>query len=247
MGHSDLYDKYYLESKEPNKPYYLDKPEIAFLYKFENRLKSMRMLDIGVGGGRTTFYFADLVSSYVGIDISETLVELCQNKFPNKEFLTCDATDMEIFEDDSFDLVFFSFNGIDRLSHEYRLKVLREIRRVCKKDSGTFFFSSHNLNYIPKLFSLEFSFDPIITFLRLKNLLLMRLKNKKIEYNKGYSLVYSTAFDFELPLYWISPEEQIRQLHEVGFKNVSMYSLNSGTNIQDVTIDDHWIHYLCEP
>ena len=35
------------------------------------RLSAMRMLDVGVGGGRTTVHFADLVQEYAGVDYSE--------------------------------------------------------------------------------------------------------------------------------------------------------------------------------
>ena len=39
------------------------------------------MLDIGVGGGRTTYYFKDLVKKYKGIDIAPKFIESCKNKF----------------------------------------------------------------------------------------------------------------------------------------------------------------------
>lgn len=91
---------------------YLDKPEVMLLYKFEEKLKSMRMLDIGVGGGRTTNYFANRVKHYIGIDYSKEMIDICQKKFSCLEFLHCDVRNMAIFGDNSFDIVFFSFNGI---------------------------------------------------------------------------------------------------------------------------------------
>ena len=161
---------------------YLLKPEVMLLYKFEERLKSMRMLDIGVGGGRTTRYFAHRVNSYIGIDYSEKMVEACQKKYPDLEFLLCDVRNMEPFEDNSFDLILFSFNGIDYISHDDRLKALQEIRRVCKKPGGIFFFSSHNLNCIPDYFSFKFSYNPFILFINSCKFILLRLKNINIKY-----------------------------------------------------------------
>ena len=44
-----------------------------------SKIKSM--LDIGIGGGRTTYYFKDLVKKYKGIDIVPKFIESCKNKF----------------------------------------------------------------------------------------------------------------------------------------------------------------------
>ena len=59
---------------------YLHKPERTILNLFKNRLKNMRMLDVGIGGGRTTHHFARLVKEYVGIDYSEKMIDACNKK-----------------------------------------------------------------------------------------------------------------------------------------------------------------------
>ena len=71
------------------------------------------ILDIGVGAGRTTPYLSRLASRYVGADLSEAMIARCQEKFPNLTFLVVDATDLSALPDASFDVVVFSFNGID--------------------------------------------------------------------------------------------------------------------------------------
>ena len=40
----------------------------------KRKLKNMSMLDVGVGAGRTTQYFAPLVKYYTGMDYSEEMV-----------------------------------------------------------------------------------------------------------------------------------------------------------------------------
>ncbi len=57
----------------------------------------------------------------------------------------CDASDMAVFDNACFDFVLFTFNGIDGMSHEKRIKTLKEIFRVLKYD-GVFAFSTHNLD-----------------------------------------------------------------------------------------------------
>jgi ubiquinone/menaquinone biosynthesis C-methylase UbiE len=107
-----------------------------------------RILDIGVGAGRTARYLAPGAAKYVGIDYAEAMVERCKQLFPNLEFHTVDATDMSRFEDASFDVVVFSFNGLGTLPNdEAREKCLAECARVLKK-GGIFIFSLHNPRFV---------------------------------------------------------------------------------------------------
>jgi SAM-dependent methyltransferase len=102
------------------------------------------LLDLGVGGGRTTAYLAGLASRYVGVDYAPKMVAACQHKFPRLEFRVADATDLSLFDDQSFDAVVMAFNGIDYvIPDEARCRCLREIRRVLKNE-GVLIFSSHN-------------------------------------------------------------------------------------------------------
>ena len=104
----------------------------------------MAILDMGVGGARTTPYLSRKASRYVGIDYSEEMVRLCRDKFPRTEFLVADASDLSAFSDGSFDAIIFSFNGLDYLfPEEQRWKCLQECWRVLRA-GGVFVFSSHN-------------------------------------------------------------------------------------------------------
>jgi SAM-dependent methyltransferase len=112
---------------------------------FDTYLTSgMAILDMGVGGGRTTPYLSRKASRYVGVDYSEEMIRLCRDKFPQLEFLVADAADLTAFADRSFDAIVFSFNGLDSLSpEEQRWECLRECGRVLRA-GGVFIFSSHN-------------------------------------------------------------------------------------------------------
>jgi ubiquinone/menaquinone biosynthesis C-methylase UbiE len=107
-------------------------------------MPGMSVLDLGVGGGRTTKYLSTIASRYVGVDYSESMIRSCQDKFPGLDFRLADASDLSLFSDESFDAVVFSFNGLDYvLPHEKRLRCLRECARVMRPGS-VFIFSSHN-------------------------------------------------------------------------------------------------------
>ena len=102
------------------------------------------ILDLGVGGGRTTPFLSAIASQYIGADYSEKMVCACRKKFPNLQFEVADAADLSRFADRSFDAVVFSFNGSDYIApEENRHRFLQECHRVLKP-GGTFVFSSHN-------------------------------------------------------------------------------------------------------
>ncbi len=112
---------------------------------FDTYLKpGLAILDLGVGGGRTTPYLAGPASRYVGVDYSEEMIRLCREKFPQLEFQVADAADLSAFSSQSFDAIVFSFNGLDYvLPAERRQRCLRECERLLK-GGGVLIFSSHN-------------------------------------------------------------------------------------------------------
>lgn len=102
------------------------------------------ILDLGVGGGRTTAYLANRASRYVGVDYAATMVRACQAKFPGMEFVVADAANLAAFPDAAFDAVVFSFNGIDYvLPEQARRSCFGHVHRVLKP-KGVLIFSSHN-------------------------------------------------------------------------------------------------------
>jgi ubiquinone/menaquinone biosynthesis C-methylase UbiE len=132
-------------------------PEVALHYAHLNYLTpceqllfrtyikpGMAVLDLGVGGGRTTFYLSRVASRYVGVDYSEAMIHACRRKFPNLSFVLADASDLSAFENASFDAIVFPFNGLDSVvPDERRLQCLHECRRVLRP-AGVLVFSSHN-------------------------------------------------------------------------------------------------------
>ena len=95
----------------------LQPAETAIFKLFASDWHKIKMLDIGVGGGRTTQHFAPLVDEYIGIDYSISMIAACQDKFkfdcPQASFQVADARNLSKFADNTFDFILFSFNGID--------------------------------------------------------------------------------------------------------------------------------------
>ena len=235
----------------------LQPAEQTIIELFRDRLSAMKMLDIGVGGGRTTKHFAPLVKEYTGIDYSAEMIAACQQRFSRsseKIFLEVgDARNMEQFADNYFDFILFSFNGIDYVSHRDRLKIFQEIQRV-GKTGCYFFFSTHNLQSIAKNFDYrkQISINPFKTYVNLAMSTLLKLFNLSITKDKlknsEYLLIKDESHNFSLLSYYIRSKEQLKQL-ESNFNSVEIYSWKSGLKLiekTDSSFDsDLWLYYLC--
>lgn len=104
----------------------------------------MAILDIGVGGGRTSEFLARKASRYVGVDNAPQMIELCRNKYPQWEYFVSSAIDLSRFECGSFDAVVMSYNTLDDvIPDDNRLRCLKECHRVLR-NQGLLVFSSHN-------------------------------------------------------------------------------------------------------
>lgn len=236
----------------------LQPAEKTILERLRPQLSTMDMLDIGVGGGRTTQHFAPLVKSYVGIDYSVAMIEACKRRFdqsPNSlNFSVGDARNMAEFADNSFDFILFSFNGIDYVDHGDRLKIFQEIKRIGRPNCYVF-FSSHNLQAMETEFQWQtkISFNPLSTYINLVMLALLRLFNWSITPQKialsNHLIIRDESHNFRLETYYIRNKEQVIQLAEY-FNNIEVYSWQSGlviTEIHDSSLmSDAWLYYLCE-
>jgi ubiquinone/menaquinone biosynthesis C-methylase UbiE len=216
-------------------------------------LPNMKMLDIGVGAGRTTIQFAPLVNEYIGIDYSANMIKVCKKKFSgNKKwiFRVINATNLHAFRDNQFDFVMFSFNGLDYiLNHQDRQKALCEIRRVLKPN-GCFYFTTHNLNYLWRICQFK-SLD----LHEIRRMLLMRIynwKSWKIIRNRNKKITHIIAnngtHNFRAPSHFISPKNQVMALQNLRFKEIWVYDLD-GKLIEPSSVDKNdnnsYLHYFC--
>lgn len=125
-------------------------------YLFEKHFRpGLSVLDVGVGGGRTAPHLSLGAARYLGVDYSVAMIEACRVRFPSLEFMVADASDLSSIADGSFNLVVFSFNGIDYLPDDAsRRRALSEFRRVTKPD-GWIIISSHNARQLIELPNLD--------------------------------------------------------------------------------------------
>lgn len=134
--------------------------EKIFFEKYIN--KSDYILDLGCGAGRTTFALNKLgYNKIIGVDIAENLIEYAKSYSNEKgihvNFEVGDATKLR-FEDNTFDVVIFSYNGMQCIPGEQnRRNVLKEVYRVLKPN-GFYIFTAHD-RHDPKSSYLDFWHD----------------------------------------------------------------------------------------
>ena len=95
-----------------------------------DELDGARVLDIGIGTGRTAEFLAPPASSYIGIEPSPEMVRTARQRHPELDLRVGDARELTGIPDESCDLVVFSFNGIDAVPPPDRHRVLEEAHRV---------------------------------------------------------------------------------------------------------------------
>jgi ubiquinone/menaquinone biosynthesis C-methylase UbiE len=234
---------------------YLHPPERTILNLVAGNIKNGKMLDIGVGGGRTTLHFAPLVEEYIGIDYAEKMIDACRQRFrpvpPNVSFKLAEAKDLSAFRSGYFDFVLASFNCIDySASHNDRLRALQEMKRVCRP-GGLVCFSTHNLLY-GDLFKIKSDKkNPFRAASAIYQHLWLRILNgdgKRLT-SRDHAWIRDEAHAFSLKTYYIKPLKQVEQLKELGFENLRIFCLDgrevAAGSAELGALRDGWLYYLC--
>ena len=215
----------------------LTEAEQQLLARYHADIVGGRVLDLGVGAGRTTPYLADLAESYVGVDFSAAMVTACQQRHPQLVFRQADARDLSAFPEGHFDVVLFSFNGIDYVGHDDRARVLQQVARILKT-GGVFVFSSHNLaavpgaSYLRETFRVDLSWNPLHSakaVVRAGRGIYNYARNAPAQQRTAdYAILTDPAHGFVLRTYYVTADAQRRQLVAAGFS--SLVDIEPGTD-----------------
>jgi SAM-dependent methyltransferase len=228
---------------------FIHKPEAVILEKLKPIIKDKPILDLGIGGGRTTRFLLEISKDYTGIDYTASLVESTKAKYPAAKILWGDARDLSMFSNGSFDLVMFSFNSIDYVGHQDRLQVLEEVRRVLSP-GGFFTFSTHNRDFrnfdkFPwqqaESFNLLFLKSCLYALAFLPKHLIMKKHEVR---TADYAIINDNAHGFSLLTYYISIKRQKTQLENASFENVEAYDMEG--KLVESDRDFPWIYYLAQ-
>ncbi len=237
----------------------LQPPEVAIISWIGREFADKRILDLGVGAGRTTPYLLAISKDYIGIDFSPAMIAVCQARYPTVEFAVGDARDLSRFAAASFDFVLFSHNGIDCIDHAGRLRVLAEIRRILAP-GGVFVFSTLNRNSKPRRAwdirrlrrQPHISASPLLFSKRVRLYaagLYHYLRHRSEEkHTEEYTIATADIFNYDMLLYSISIDAQLAQLRRAGFDELAVVGYTDPRVLRPdeyATRTDPWLHYVC--
>ncbi|MHB8295268.1 MAG: class I SAM-dependent methyltransferase [Acidimicrobiales bacterium] len=236
----------------------LQPPEQALLRRLGARWSELSMLDIGVGGGRTSYTFGAVAGRYVGMDFSPVMLGRARTVLREDErcsFVLADVRDLTCLKE-HFDVAMFSLNGIDTLGHADRLRALGQVRAVMHP-TGLLLFSSHSLHVlrshlpvhqVPRRVSLANAYK--LAKASVPTLRLAMIK-RKFDFDAaeraGWARVRDSAHGFDMEIYYVSIAEQQRQLEATGWELLEVWGLDGRLVDPDRPGRDLSLHYLCRP
>jgi ubiquinone/menaquinone biosynthesis C-methylase UbiE len=210
----------------------LQKAEVCIFEKYKTKISSAKLLDMGIGGGRTTAHLASTVKEYVGMDFSRPFVEHCKARFgalPNVTIQYGDARDLHMLNDQEFDFILFSFNGIDYVNFDDRKRILSEFSRVLKTD-GILCFSFHNKGNLDMLYSFQFPRNPLkyLWEWQRRNKVKSVNGSKEVYKSKDWFIIKDGGEDFMADTLYIDALYQQRCLEDLGFTTLNFYDALTG-------------------
>lgn len=236
---------------------YTDPGEKAAIDLVAPRVRGRPILDIGVGAGRTTELLLPLSADYVGIDYTAEMVHACRKLHPQARIEHMDARDLGAFADGQFALVMFSFNGIDAVGPQDRMRVLHEAHRVLQP-GGWFLFSAHNhegpgRGEQPQV-RIPFTWNPIkLGWRGIKTIsawpravMNHRRLSRLNETHEDWSVMNAGAHEFGIVVVYTTLAGQKQQLREAGFECEAVFDNVRGQRLPDGadTRDVWWFHYV---
>jgi SAM-dependent methyltransferase len=227
----------------------LYKAELKIFDKYKKELGSGRILDIGIGGGRTTAYLAPISREYVGVDFAQPFVDHCKTKFASQKNTTIqygDARDLKELKSGDFDFILFSFNGIDYVDMDGRKKVLSEFARLLRP-GGILCFSFHNTGNIDKLYSFQLPRNPLKYLWEWRRTQKLKEINgdKETYRDKDWFIIKDGGENFTADTFYCNPVFQQKCLEDIGFTSFEFYNAESGEVLSGSNLnssDAPWIY-----
>lgn len=252
-----------MDESEPPNAVYTDSEVVDFYAQFEedrsaelswveeNRdlISNARLVDIGVGAGRTTPLLQPICADYTGVDYSPPLIEAARRRFPDADLRVGDARSLPWLDDASVDIVVFSFNGIDTMDQHDRAKVIDEVIRVLVP-GGWFLFCTHNQDAasyrrLPRFDRPRLSRVWLRRSARQARALLRHVRMRRQEVlGDGWSIINDEAHDFRLMHYYVTKERQEALLESAGLDLIQIYRAD-GRHWSGKDTESLDLHYWC--
>ena len=204
------------------------------------------VLDIGIASGRTTGPLAGLFRKYVGIDYAAPLVASAAERFPGRDLRVMDARELPFEEE--FDCVVFSYNGIDLMPWEDRMRAFEGMARALKP-GGFLIYSTHNGAYRRRAAWMQ-SFWVAELFKSLGNLLglrnrLRRFKRQYADPDGRYFVVNTPGLSFSVLNVLTDHPRELQAIRKLGLTVQTQIGSNKAAG-GGFDSNDPWVYVLAQ-
>ncbi|MXN64870.1 methyltransferase domain-containing protein [Stappia sp. GBMRC 2046] len=231
----------------------LSPPEAVIFERYRQAYENRRVLDLGVGSGRTTGPLVNYARDYLGTDISPQMLAHAMKRHPSARFMVSDLRELGQLDEPPFDFILIAYNTIDVLTHDDRISFLRAVRdRLCP--GGRFVFSTHNRAWtkagMPPQLPRKTSRVgwPRYGWRFLKAMRALNNHHRLAQFQRSeddYAIVTGSIHRSGL-VYCIDREAQERQLASSGFKVESAYAIDGRElHAGDLAPDSYNLHFVC--
>jgi SAM-dependent methyltransferase len=206
-------------------------------------------------------YLIALGGEVHGIDISPEMVRHCEIAYPEADVRVGDLGDLAPVTEGVYDAIFAAFNVIDVFDDAERRAVLGALRDRLAPD-GVLIFASHNLSHVDRAGAAGVARPPLL--LRLLGRVLStppaklwsnlcrlprRWRNHRrlapLEHRGAdHAILNDSADDFALLHYYISRDDQERQLRDLNLELLECLDLAGRVVPPGQAGDGPWLHYV---
>jgi SAM-dependent methyltransferase len=208
----------------------LERLESIVLLHYQQAFAGKSVLDLGIGAGRTIDFLRPLAGRYVCMDYAPEMVEVVRASWPDVDVRLADMRDLSGCPEGAFEFVFGPNNVLDAVSHEDRLRTLREVRHVLSA-GGVFAFSSHNRRYEeagrgPRL---PYSRNPVTQLVLIARYIRQLRNHRRVRGQRSlgqdYAVLDDIGHDYTVLHYYVDRQAQRRQLEDAGFELLDIFDV----------------------
>ena len=224
--------------------------ETMILLRHRDAFAGKRVLDLGVGSGRTTRFLLPFAASYTGVDLSPHMLARCHRAFPAARLLELDIRELGKLGDERFDFVMASWAVLDALTPDDRLKSLRRIAALTAT-GGMFVLSAHNRDsaIAGQKPAMVWSKRPDRLARELVHFAIARRNFARMKHLRqetpDHALFNDMAHRWQGVFYYIDRAAQMSQLARAGFDVIEMIGEDGRTvGSSDDVSRDGCLHYI---